>query len=119
MTFTVEIMLRGNPRVFSETLEQPGDPGTWTGEDMQQVVAGILRQVDHALQPPGAGGPAVRPVNLRGLNWIVHPAEQGVVLAFEIHSASVVAGPFHVAVPVLERLMVAAVGPVRPGTTVH
>ena len=65
-------------------------------------------------QGPEAGDPA--DVSLRGMNWIVHPAEDGVVIAVEIHSASAVAGPIAMAAPTLDGLITKAVAASnRPG----
>lgn len=115
MTIPVEIMLRADPRVYVESIDQPGDPGTWSTADMRQVLEHVLRAVSRVANP---GAPEAS-VQLRGMNWIVSPYESGVVLALEIHSASVVAGPFDVPAATLESLIVGALGSVPPGTVVH
>lgn len=115
MTVTVEIMLRANPRVYSESFDHPGDPLTWTPADMAALLREILGRIGR-LQGHQAGGP----VGLRGMNWIVSPFRDGVVLAFEIHGASAVAGPFHVEASLLESLVAAAFRTAGSGaTTVH
>lgn len=116
MTVPFEIMLRGDPRVFAETIDQPGDPAGWAPDDVRQLLEGVLRHVGRLVRP---GTPAAEPVQLRGMNWIVSPYDGGVVLALEIHSASVVAGPFPLPASALEALVAGAVAGVRPGTVVH
>ena len=100
MTIPVEIMLRGDPRVYTETIDQPGAPRAWTAADMRQVLEHLLRAVARILTPGAAEGA----VQLRGMSWIVSPHQGAVVLAFEIHSASVVAGPFDIPAADLEAL---------------
>jgi hypothetical protein len=54
------------------------------------------------------------------MSWIVSPFKDGVVIAFEIHSASAVAGPFHgISDQTLDRLMREATTPGQPPPTVH
>ena len=114
MTFTLEIMLRGNDTVFTEQLEHPGEPSTWTGADMAVVLRKALTAVDRVLTPG-----STREVHLRGLNWIVSPYNDAFVLAMEIHSASAVAGPFPGPAAHLERLAAQAVSDARPPQTIH
>jgi hypothetical protein len=115
MTIPVEIMLRGDPRVYAETIEHPGELSSWTASDMRSVIERLLRLVHRLLQPGVPDGP----VQLRGMNWIVSPYQQGVVIAIETHSASVVAGPFDAPAASVESLVVGALGSVPPGTVVH
>jgi hypothetical protein len=115
MTIPIEIMLRGEGRVFTESLDEAGEAGDWSPEAMRRVLEGVLQAMDRALRP--AGPPA--PVQFRGMNWIVSPYESGVVLAIEVHSASAVCGPFPMPAAALEALVVSAVGSVPPGTVVH
>ena len=91
MTFDLEVMLRGNERVFVERIDYEREESAWTDADVDAVLRKILQAIDRMLNP-GAG--SERPVWLRGMSWIVSPHEGGVVIAFEIHSASAVAGPF-------------------------
>jgi hypothetical protein len=113
MRLSVEIMLRGNNHVFTETLVHPTEPAAWTEEDVATIVKGILRAMARA-QSPDAGEPA--DVTLRGMNWIVQPAEDGVVVAVEIHSASAVAGPIGLSAATLDGLINKAVAAAnRPG----
>lgn len=113
MTFTLEVMLRADQRVFTEQIDHPGTPQTWTAADMQSVLRALLRAIDRILNP----GDEPRAIELRGLNWIVSPYQDQVVIAFEIASASAVAGPFDVPQRVLESLLAQALGTATP--TVH
>jgi hypothetical protein len=114
MRMTVEIMLRGNNHVFTETILHPTEPVAWTEDDVATVLKAMLRATAKA-QDPAAPVPA--DVTLRGMNWIVHPASDGgVVIALEIHSASAVAGPIPMAAATLEGLVTKAVAAAtRPG----
>jgi hypothetical protein len=116
MIIPVEIMLRHDERVFSETIEHPRDASEWTAADLEQILREILLRID-CLQHPGRDERP--PVSLRGMNWIVSAYREGVAIAFEIHSASAVAGPFSVPQPALERLMNEAFAAARPPTTIH
>lgn len=116
MTLPIEIMLRGNNRVFSESVSHPVEASRWTEADVTAVMKGILLAIDR-VQNPGAG--SVRDVGLRGLNWIVHPGTAGVVIAIEIHSASAVAGPVPLPAPALETLIGRAVAAAGRPEIVH
>ncbi len=115
VTIPVEIMLRGDPHVYTQTLDHPGEPGQWSVADMERVLERLLQAVSRVLQPDGAGAPVL----LRGMNWIVSPYQTGVVIALEIHSASVVAGPFDVPAATLDALIVGALGGAPAGTVIH
>ena len=114
MRMTVEIMLRGNNHVFTETILHPTEPVAWTDEDVSTILKAMLRATAKA-QDPAAPAPA--DISFRGMNWIVHPAtDGGVVIALEIHSASAVAGPVPMAAATLEALIDKAVAAgSRPG----
>lgn len=116
MTFDVEMMLRHDPRVFTEQIRYDTEPRAWTKDDVDAVLKKVLRAVEHVLDPAEAGD---RLVSLRGVNWIVSPHAKGVVIAIEIHSASVVAGPFDIPQADLERLMARVFQAAQPRTTVH
>jgi hypothetical protein len=90
MTIDVEIMLRGGDRVYTDTVRHDRPAAEWTPEDAEAVLVKVLEAVDRVQHPAGGA----RPVSLRGLSWIVSPYQSGVVIALEIHSASIVAGPF-------------------------
>jgi hypothetical protein len=116
MTFTLEVMLRGGQKVLAERMEYPGEPNAWTAADLQALMRGMLRAIDR-MQNPGADP---REAELRGLSWIVSPFQEQVVIAFEIPSASAVAGPFDVPPARLARVLAQAMGgPVVPPATVH
>jgi hypothetical protein len=113
MRLTIEIMLRGNNHVFTDTIVHPAEPAAWTPEDVGTILKAMLRATAKA-QDPAAPPPAE--VQLRGMNWIVHPGADGVVIALEIHSASAVAGPVPMAAATLEGLIERAVtADARPG----
>jgi hypothetical protein len=116
MIIPVEIMLRHDERVFTETIEHPLDASAWTAADLEEILSEILARIDRLQNPGRRERP---PVSLRGVNWIVSPYQDGVAIAFEIHSASAVAGPFAVAQAVLERLMTEAFAAARPPATIH
>lgn len=114
MRLTVEIMLRGDNRVFTETIVHPSEPVAWTEDDVATILKEMLRATARA-QTPDAEPPA--DVTLRGMNWIVHPEpDGGVVIALEIHSGSAVAGPIPMAAGSLDALITKAVAASnRPG----
>ncbi len=115
MTIPVEIMLRGNEQVFTASVSHAVDPHAWTEADAAAVLKGMLRAIQR-VQQPGVGD---ADVTLRGLNWIVHPGQGGVVIALEIHSASAVAGPIALEEAALSRLIAKAVADAAPPAAVH
>jgi hypothetical protein len=104
MTYQVEIMLRGNEAVYTETIHHigGGDPGAWTVDDASTVMHSTLKAIDRVLNPGRDDEPVT---TFHGINWIVSAFETGVVLALEIHSASAVAGPFPLSQTKLESLL--------------
>ena len=104
MTYQVEIMLRGNEAVFTETVHHIGndDPGAWTVDDASTMMHSTLKAIDRVLNPGRDDEPVT---TFHGINWIVSPFEDKVVLALEIHSASAVAGPFALPQARLESLL--------------
>jgi hypothetical protein len=117
MTIPVEIMLRGNDRVYSHNVVQPGEPGAWSERDVAAMLKDILRAIDRIQNPDKAEQPEVA---LRGLSWIVHPSgDGGVVIALEIHTASAVAGPIALGHTQLETLVAKAVKVGAPASVVH
>ena len=119
MTYQVEIMLRGNEAVFTETVHHIGreDPAAWTVEDASTVMHSTLKAIDRVLNPGRDDEPTT---TFHGINWIVTPSQVGVVLALEIHSASAVAGPFALPAARLESLLNEAVkSPTSSGGIVH
>jgi hypothetical protein len=116
MLIPIEIMLRGDNRVFTETLDHPVEAGEWTDADAGAVLKAMLLAVSRVQNPEAPEPPDVV---LRGVNWIVHPGDSGVVIAIEIHSASAVAGPLAISQGTLDALITRAVsGSARP-TVVH
>ena len=109
MTYDVEIMLRANEKVFTETVHHIGgeDPAAWTVDDASTVLQSTLLAIDRALNPGRTDEPST--LTFRGINWIVSPHEKGALIALEIHSASAVAGPFALPQAKLEQLLNEAV----------
>ena len=116
MTIPVEIMLRGNDRVYTESVVHPGEPGHWTPADLNSILKDILVVIDRVQNPAKTDKPEVE---LRGLSWIVHPTTDGVVIALEIHTASAVAGPLNLPQQKLDDLITNAVRTARPADVVH
>jgi hypothetical protein len=116
MTIPVEIMLRGNDRVFTDAVVYPGDPTSWDAADVSSILKTILVKIDRVQHPEKTDEPAV---GLRGLSWIVHPTAHGVVIALEIHTASAVAGPLTLPLQRLDDLIAAALRAERPAPVVH
>jgi hypothetical protein len=120
MTYDVEIMLRNNEKVYTETIHHIGgtDPAAWTVDDASTVLHSTLLAIDRALNPGRTDEPAA--LTFRGINWIVTPHETGSLIALEIHSASAVAGPFALPVAKLEELLNEAVkAPTASSGVVH
>jgi hypothetical protein len=116
MTIPLEIMLRGNDRVFTESIVHPGDPGTWNERDVATVLKRILVAIDRVMNPAKHEEPEV---SLRGLSWIVHPSDKGVVIALEIHTASAVAGPLNLTESHLDNLITRALRLSAPTPVIH
>lgn len=116
MTFDLEIMLRNDVHVFTDSIVHDRDLSDWTAVDVQVVLEAILSKIARLVTP----GADVHPnIQLRGVSWIVHPNPEGVVIAIEIHSASAVAGPFAIAQGDLERLIAQAMQSAASSATVH
>ena len=92
MTFTVEVLLKGEQDVVVESIDHDVSPDAWTDDDVRTVLHLTLGQFDRAQNPAGDQ----RTTQLRGLSWIVTPLDQGVAIAIEIASGAIVAGPFDV-----------------------
>jgi hypothetical protein len=91
MTFAVEVLLKGRDDVVEEVVHREGTgPSMWTDDDVRDVLRLILLSFDRVLNSEAEN----RTVSLRGLSWIVTPVETGVIIAIEIPSGAVVAGPF-------------------------
>jgi hypothetical protein len=100
MKIPLEIMLRGNERVFTDIIVYDSDDvASWTEDDAAAILKAMLLAADRVQHPHHREAPAV---GLRGVNWIVNPFAEGVVIALEIHSASIVAGPLRADAAVLD-----------------
>lgn len=114
MTFEVQVVLRDRDSAVTERLLHAGNEAPqWTELDVQEVLKAMLRAIDRAKHP----GDDRRSVTLRGFSWIVEPTNGGVVIAIEIPTGAVVAGPFDIPQPKLDALItrvLAAAAPSRP-----
>jgi hypothetical protein len=114
MVFDVEIVLRDRETAIgAQCVHDGNDAPGWTEADVQEVLKSMLLAVDRAKNP----GSDERFVALRGFSWIVEPADGGVVIAIEIPTGAVVAGPFDIAQPRLDSLItrvLSAAAPSRP-----
>lgn len=118
MTYDVEIMLRGNERVYTEQVHHIGNElSDWTVEDASTLMHSMLKSIDRVLNPDRDDEP---PTSIRGVNWIVTMFDGQPTVALEIHSASAVAGPFGIDSERLESLLAEAVkSPVAGSGVVH
>src|SRR5690606_34419975 len=118
MTYDVEIMLRGNERVYTERVHHIGnEPADWTVEDASTLIHSVLKAIDRVLNPDRGEEPAT---SIRGVNWIISQFEGRPVVALEIHSASAVAGRIAIDSDRLESLLSEAVrNPVTRSGVVH
>ena len=115
MTFDVEIVLRERSFAVTETIEHPREPRTWTEEDVETVLKGILLAIDRVKNP----GLTDRYVALRGFSWIVEPTTGGVVIAIEIPMGAAVAGPFDIGQAQLDALITRVLAAANPRPVVH
>lgn len=115
MTFTVEVLLKGREDVVAQSVQHGVAPEAWTDDDVRAVLHLALREFERAQDPAAEA----RPVQLRGLSWIVTPLARGVAIAMESASGAVVAGPFEIdrdrLTQAIERVMTGAAGPPAPG----
>jgi hypothetical protein len=96
LTYTLEVQLREWQYPVAERVHHAGnDPARWTEQDVRQVLTAMLRAIGR-VRDPHEEPAQERAIFFRGLSWIVSPHEAGVVLAVEIHSGAVVAGPFDI-----------------------
>jgi len=119
MTVSVDIWLRGTDHATTATIENIASaPKAWADEDVRLVLEGMLRAMDRLKRP----GEADRPIQLRGLSWIVNPYDEGgVVIAIEITLGAAIAGPFDIDKAALETMIarVLATAPPPSSATVH
>ncbi len=59
MTIPVEIMLRGNDRVFTRSVVRPGGPGNWTPAGISSILKDILVVIDRVQNPAKTEEPEV------------------------------------------------------------
>jgi len=115
MLFDIEIVLRDRDSAIAERLEHDGnDVPAWTELDVHEVLKSMLLAIDRAKNPESAQ----RFVALRGFSWIVEPTKGGVVIALEIPTGAVVAGPFDIPQARLDSLIEKVLTAARPSPTV-
>jgi hypothetical protein len=103
MTFTVEVLLRDTDIPVVETVDVVDRaPEAWTDGDVRAVLEAMLQMIGRVKDPAGERR---RPVAFRGLSWIVDGVENGVMIAIEIPSGAVAAGPFDIARERLEAMV--------------
>ena len=116
MQFSVEVLLRENEAVETETVTAAvQEPAGWTDDDVRQVLEAMLQAIRRVKDP--AGDPDA-PVSFHGLSWIVEPVGEAVVIAIEIPSGAVVAGPFAIAQERLDSLVGRVIAAAVPRRTV-
>ncbi len=97
MDFTVEVLLKGTDEVVTETVTCDGaDAAGWTDADVREMLLSTLRIFERV----SAGE-----VSLRGLSWIVTATNLGVMIAIEIPSGAIAAGPFDLPVDELTQMV--------------
>lgn len=107
MQFEIEVVVRESGKVVRDALYHDGpEPARWSEADAAAILQSMLLAVDRAVR---RGPNAARTVTLRGLSWIVSPFEDGVAIAIEIPSGSVIAGPFDIAEERLSELITRAI----------
>ena len=114
MTFTVEVLLKGADEVVEEVITREGpEPRGWTDEDVRDVLQLTLLSFDRAQNPDAEE----RNIALRGLSWIVKEVPTGVIIAIEIPSGAVVAGPFETDVELLSQSVTRVLASPSDGVT--
>lgn len=118
MQFDIEVLLRDEKDAVVERAVHPGEPRDWTTQDVAAILTQMLLAVNRAKNPSDEPPR----VSLRGFSWIVEPFDKGrVVIALEIPTGAVVAGPFAIDRGTLDRLITRALsrGDAAPGAIVH
>ncbi len=117
MTFTAEVLLKGQSEVVDEVIHRDGpEPGAWTDDDVREVLRLTLLSFDRVQNPDAQD----RTISFRGLSWIVTPVAGGVAIAIEIPSGAVVAGPFNADADVLTAAVARVLArPASDGPTIH
>ena len=117
MTFTVEVLLKGQDMVAERQVEVDGpEPLAWADDDVRRVLELTLGTFDAVQQPEGA---VERPVTLAGFSWIVNEVEGGVAIFIEIPSGAVVAGPFNADVDTLTATINRVLASAQVSTETH
>ena len=116
MTFTVEVLIKGREEVVEKEINFEGPEAVaWTDEDERDVLELTLRTFDEVQNPDAQD----RSVSLRGFSWIVTPVSEGVVIAIEIPSGAVVAGPFNADGDMLTAMITRALANTQVTEQVH
>ena len=116
MTFTVEVLVKGKEEVVEKTINFEGPEAVaWTDEDARHVLELTLGAFDEVQNRDSQE----RSVSLRGFSWIVTPVSEGVVIAIEIPSGAVVAGPFDADVDMLTATITRALSNIQSTEKVH
>ena len=121
MTFAVDVWLRGTDVATTATIDEvASEPSAWTDADVRVVLESMLRAMDQKKRPDAAD----RAIALRGLSWIVNPYEEdgtprGVVIAIEITTGAVVAGPFDIDKAALEAMIARVLASPEVSPLVH
>ena len=116
MTYDVEVLLKGTNDVVAETVTYDGpEPAGWTDADVREVLLSIMRVFGRVARDGVEGND----VSLRGLSWIVTDAAQGVVIAIEIPSGAVGAGPFNLPADELTGMITRVIATGTPRSEVH
>ena len=116
MTFDVEVLLKGTDAVVTETVTHDGvDASAWTDTDVREMLLSTLRVFARASGDDTADGD----VALRGLSWIVTDTKGGVVIAIEIPSGAIAAGPFGLAADELTQMVARVISSGASTTSVH
>jgi hypothetical protein len=112
MDIQLDIWLRGTNHATSHVIAPVGrEPRSWTDDDVEAVLVGMLRAIDRARNPEHDDE---QPIALRGFSWIVNAFDnQGVVIALELSLGAVIAGPFDIAEHELDAMIRRVIAPER------
>ena len=115
MTFDVEVLLKGTDTVVTETVTHDVDASAWTDPDVHEMLLSTLRVFARASGDDTASGD----VALRGLSWIVTDTKGGVMIAIEIPSGAIAAGPFDLGADELTQMVARVISSGASTTSVH
>jgi len=117
MSFDVEVLLKGTDDVVTEHVLYDGpEPAGWTDADVREVLLSALRVFARVNSKDGS---ITGEVSLRGLSWIVTEVDAGVVIAIEISSGAIAAGPFAVPADELTQMIARVISSSVETTQVH